>query len=125
MKVKFSRAVTYTPTWEGNDGLPAVEQFSVILKPMNMNDLFQTLDALGGIDESGRVKVNMQNLKPMLTELQHLLPKYVEKIAGLEDDNGVVTIEDIITYPRYVELAIELLMKLAEISNPSESATKN
>ncbi len=123
MKIKFSREVPYVPTWNSNRDLPEAEQVKVLLKPMRVGDLLLVMDAMGRKpgEEAGDDKVDVSRL---IQETGSILPKYA-KISNLEDDNGPVTIEEMLNYGAYMPLAAELLMECARVSMPSESAEGN
>jgi hypothetical protein len=132
MKVEFSRAVPYIPEWNGNRDLPKSEQFSTILKPLEMEDLMQVVDAiskarskLGDLsDIQGAMTEDTSTIKSMVSEVGHLIPKYVE-VNDLQDQTGEVTVQDIVKFPFYFGLSGELVAQLSEISMPNEEEVKN
>jgi hypothetical protein len=125
MKHRFSRVTNFTPTWNGNDTLPDADQLKTVIKPLVNDDLLLLMDALGSMKpQQPGVPTDAADLAKIVKEAGHILPKYVE-VSNLEDDNGPVTVVDITTYPTYLGLATELLMKCAEVSMPSENAEKN
>lgn len=132
MKVKFSKSVQFTPEWNKNRELPEKDQIKLVLKPLLFDDLLAIMDALGGnkiiqeVKESGAEAVRERvDMPRVIKEVGALLPKYVTEFSGLEDDVGPITIEEITQYPAFLGLAIEVLMKLAEISSPSEETEGN
>jgi hypothetical protein len=123
MKVKFSREITYFPEWNGNRTLPAEDQIKAIIKPMKVGDLLTVMDAMG-TKPGEEVDRNSMDLTRLFTETAHILPKYVT-VAGLEDEQGPVTIEDMLNFGHYVPLATELLMECARASMPSDNTEGN
>lgn len=133
MKVGFSREVSYTPTWKGNDELPKKEQITALLKPLEMEDLIQLMDSLqsmsgGAVDPESltadNITSNIDSVKALLSTCGHLIPNNTS-IEGLEDESGPVTSEDLVKFPYYMELSAELLTELGNISMPSEVEEKN
>lgn len=127
MKVAFSLTSEYTPEWNDNKKLPEAEQAKATLKTLESMDLLELADSLERQGVSGEVdtdKLSPADIKALLAETGRLLPKYVT-IAGIEGDEGPITIEQIITYPDFMALAVELLMELANISQPTEEDLKN
>ncbi len=41
MAIKINRSHQFTPTWQGNDQLPAAEQVSVSYNTLNVDDMFE------------------------------------------------------------------------------------
>lgn len=127
MKVKFSLVSEFTPEWNDNKKLPEAEQCKATLKTLESMDLLELADALERQGLEGEVDtstMSSKDIKSLLSETGRLLPKYVT-IEGIEGDDGPVTLEQIVTYPDFMELAVELLMKLANISQPNEGDVKN
>ncbi len=127
MKVSFSLTSEYTPTWNGNKELPEAEQAKATLKTLESMDLLELADALERQGVTGEVdteKMTPADIKALMGETGRLLPKYVT-IAGIEGDDGPITVEQITTYPDFMELAVELLMELANISQPTDDDLKN
>lgn len=123
MKLAFSRSVPYTPEWNGNKSLPEEDQIKCTLTPMKVGHLLDLMDAIG-IQGSDKVMVSAQQMSKVIGQLGHLVPEYIH-IKGLEDTDGPVTPDLLVQQAFYLELTTELVMKLAEISMPSENATKN
>lgn len=132
MKVKFSKKVTYIPTWNENSTLPVNEQVSVELCPMVTGDVMVLLDVFQSMADSEMVdgklvltSSNAQSIKKLVESAGEFVPKYA-KIFNLTDQDGSeITAEEIIKYPYYMELASEILGELAVISMPSEEEAKN
>ncbi len=133
MKKNFSRAVTYTPEWEGNRDLQVSDQIRATLRPMEFDDLMRVMDAMGGAKtiQAAAVSGNTEALKEgvdmtkFLKEVGEFIPKYVAEFSGLEDEQGPVPIADLVRYPVYMGLAFELLMHISTISMPTEETEKN
>ena len=123
MKIKFSREVPYTPTWNGTRDLPEEERVQAVIKPMTVKDLLLVMDAMGRRPGQPEEQGQMDMAK-LMAEAGNLLPRYVT-ITGLEDENGPVSVEDTVKYGAYTALAAELLMECARASMPSEAAEKN
>lgn len=121
MKYKFSRTIPYIPEWNGNRGLPAPDQIKVTIKPLTVEKLLLLMDALGDMKDG---QVNNTQIGAVLKEVGHLLPEHIG-IVGLEDTDGPVNVQDIITFPAYMGLATELLMQMASASMPTEGAEGN
>ncbi len=127
MKVKFSLSSDFTPEWNKNKELPEGEQCKAVLRTLESMDLLELADALERQGLEGEVDTSTMstaNIRSLLSETGRLLPKYVE-ITGIEGDEGPITLEQIVTYPDFMELAVELLMQLANISQPTEDDVKN
>lgn len=127
MRVKFSLITDFTPEWNGNKELPEDEQCKATLKTLENMDLLEFADSLERQGLEGEVDTSTmtsKDIKSLLRETGRLLPKYVT-IEGIEGDDGPVTLEQIVTYPDFMELAVELLMQLANISQPTEDDIKN
>jgi hypothetical protein len=129
MKISFSKEQKYVPTWRGNDTLPLEEQVSVTLKVMNMASLMGLLDVFSEVGLTGEVdteKVSNDKIKPIVAQFGSMMPEYVVDLKGLFDTAGeAMTVEDIVTYPVFLNLCLELLMKLTEISSPSDDDVGN
>lgn len=132
MKIKFSKSVAYTPTWNGNRDLPKEEQISVILKPMEFSDLMLMMDAMGGSktikaaqDGASEAEITSQiNITKVVAETADILLKYAE-VTGLEGDDGPLNVGEISRYPAFAGLNFEILMQLTQISMPSEKSEGN
>jgi hypothetical protein len=123
MKYAFSRSVKFVPTWNENEKLPEKDQVSFMLKPLELEDLFLLMDATQSGD--GSQAGNLQRVKGVVVNVGHLLPKYAT-MSGLTDPDGSdITIADLVVYPTFLNLASEVLMKLANISMPSEATSGN
>jgi hypothetical protein len=131
MRVKFSKSVAFTPTWNDNLKLPENERIQATLKPLEFDDLMTMMDAFGGanvvreaIASGAEAAQDQFDITKMLRNVGDILPRYVT-ITGLEDDDGPVDIDGVVRYPTYMGLAAELLIKVSEISMPTESDEKN
>ena len=126
MKVKFSREVKFTPGWNGNKGLPEDEQCTVILIPLQMGDLVSLIDVINefsGAAGGDEITVELEKAVSILTRIEHLKDNI--QIVNLEDDSGPVTSEDIVKFPRFMGLTMEIFNELAAISMPNEEDEKN
>ncbi len=129
MQISFSREQSYTPEWRGNDKLPEAEQFTATLTLLNVEDLMFLLDAFSEAGIGGEVEQSdlaVDQLKPILKSNGHLLPTYV-KVSNLKNSatGDEINIEQIVEFPFFLNLAAELLMKLAEVSSPSDDDVGN
>ena len=123
MKVNFSKEQVFIPTWNENDGLPKKDQVKVTLKPLKMGDLINLMDALQGLQNSGKDN-DVDAIRSMIDSVGHLLPEYCE-LGNLSHEQGEVNISELCEYPFFFELAAEILTALANMSMPSEDDTKN
>jgi hypothetical protein len=114
MKVNWSREVKFVPKWRGNDA-STEGHLVAVLKPMTLKDVLFLQDS---IQEAKRGDT-LDNAA-LLKACGDYLPKYVT-LQGAED----FTMEDVTQYAQFFDLAIELLMKVAEISQPNEADLKN
>jgi hypothetical protein len=128
MRVQFSKCVAYVPDWNDNKALPEAERVTTKLNVLAMGDLLLLMDTFqkqgieGKVDSDSLASVN---LSPILNQVGTLVPKYCQ-ISGLSwEDGSPVSADDVASVPNFLHLAAELLMKLAEISTPSEADEKN
>ena len=128
MKIQFSLSREYTPTWDGNDELPEKEQIKAVIKALENADLMELADAMerAGMKEGvvDTTDIPVKTSKILLEEVGRLHPKYVV-ISGLEGDDGPIDIGTIVSYPVFNSLSMELLMELANMSQPDEDDVKN
>jgi len=128
MKITFSKTSTYVPEWRDNNLLDPSEQCSTVLSIMDVGDLLFLLDHFSEAGVEGEVEVadvDTAQLKPILEACGHLLPKYVVLNNLTDQDGTVISIEDIVKYPFFLNLSAELLMKLAEQSSPNDDDEGN
>lgn len=132
MRVNFSKAVEYIPEWNGNTSLPTVQQIKVTLRPMRFEHVMSVMDAMGGnaalaAAQGGSAEelAAQINTAHVVTEIATILPMYAENLLNLDGDEGALSIADISTYPSFMNLAVELLMKLVSISTPTETDEGN
>jgi len=129
MKVDFSTTVPFTPEWRQNRELPKEEQVSCDLTVLDMNALMSLVDAFTAMGIEGTVdtdNLDTAKIKPILEQFGSLLPAHIENFIGLYDKSGrAVTVEDVVKYPRFLNLALELLMQLSTISSPSDDDAGN
>ena len=127
MKVQFSLKTVYTPKWNGNEELPKKQRVTADLQALESMDLLTLADALeraGFSKEDGEVEVGHEQAKTLLEAVGDLLPKYAV-IVNLEGEDGPLGVDEVVKYPLFQELAMELLMALAGISQPTEDDVKN
>ena len=129
MKIDFSVSVPFVPEWRGNDKLPAKEQIKMDLEVLELGALMQLVDAFtkaGLQNEASPENMDVGAMQPILDKFGDVLPKHVKNLKGLFDASGkAVSIEDVAKYPVFLNLGVEILMKLAEISSPSDADVKN
>lgn len=126
MKVKFSREVKYIPEWNGNRELSEDEQFTATLIPLQMGDLVSLIDVINEFSsaEPGEEKsVELEKAVSILSRIEHLQNNI--RLENLEDESGPVTPEDIVKFPRFMGLTMEIFNELAAISMPNEEDEKN
>jgi len=132
MKVSFSKSVEYTPTFAGNDKLPAKQQMKAQVSPCELGDLFSIIEVFqslgledpagGDIDTSKLSSSQMKGLPEMCAKV---LPSTC-KISNLTDGDGNdLTVEDVVKYPFFLPLAMELVGMVAHISSPSDEDEGN
>jgi hypothetical protein len=129
MQISFSREHVYAPEWNGNNNLDPAEQFTATLKILDVGDLLFLLDAFSNAGVEGKVEVSdvgTAQLRPILETVGHLLPKYatIKNLRNKESETDI-DIAQIVEFPYFMSLSVELLMKLAEVSTPSETDEKN
>lgn len=122
MKAGFSLTKRYVPTFKGNDKLSAAEQMVAVLSMPEVGEVFQILDRLqaGGFESGDEKKLTMTQAISLVTEAGHLVPKYV-KLENAED----FTIDDVVKFPPFFQLAAELMFALVDFAQPDEDDTKN
>lgn len=129
MKTDFSKSHDYTPDWNGNQDLPEDEQIKSVLDVLDMDALMALLDAFTEVGLEGEVDtdtVDASKIKPVLEQFGDLLPKHVSSLTGLFGKAGeALTIEDVVKYPKFLNLSLEFLMELSRISSPTDDDTKN
>lgn len=129
MKIDFSSSVPYVPEWRGNQKLPPKEQVKCDLEVLQLGDLMSLVDAFSQAGLASNAKpeeIETGQMNPILDKFAVILPNHVKNLKGLYDASGkAVAVEDIIKYPVFLNLGVELLMKLAEISSPSDDDEKN
>lgn len=132
MKFNFSSEIKFVPDWNGNKSLPADQQLSCTIKPMILGDMMQLMDAMGPtttdgpqeVDENGNVKITGQQAMKIVAVAKDILPRYVT-LQNLEDDDGPVGVEKIVTYVQYLPLATEVIMACINSSTPSAATEGN
>lgn len=129
MKIEFSTIIPYTPTWKGNDQLPENERITCKLKVLEMGALLSLVDAFSAAGLEGQVdteKVKGDKIEKVLGQFGSLIPQHVEDFTGLYNASGeAISVDDVVKYPVFLNLGLELLMKLAEISSPKDDDEGN
>lgn len=128
MKIAFSKCVEYVPEWNGNRKLPPADQVRCRLNVIDMGDLFLLLDVFQKLGISGKVDtdaVTTTALTEVIREAGRMIPKYVQVENLTWPDGSAVTPSDMAGLPNFLHLDAELLMKLAEISAPTDTDEKN
>ena len=119
MKSGFSKEITYVPDALGNRELPEAEQVKAKLQLMTVGDVLEAVEALSAhANEDGKVDLSQQ--KAFVSEGKKYLLKYVT-IVGAED----FTLEDVVSYGRFMPLAVDIFQELLKVSQPSEQDVKN
>lgn len=120
MKAGFSLTSRYVPDWNKNKSLPEKDQLVATLSMPTVQDVFSILDRFsangvtGAVDTS--VSLGMKRNTAIAAEAGEYLPKYV-KLEGNED----FSVEDLVKYPPYFALAVELLFALVSYAQPNEA----
>jgi len=120
MKHKFTKQITFTPAWNGNDKLPADEQVKVKISVMTFADLMAMLDAMReNVGADGKPEA-----AKVLMSAGALLSKYAQ-VDNLMDDDGPVDVAKVVNYSEYISLAMEIMLKLSAISTPGDNDAGN
>lgn len=123
MKSGFSLTKNFVPKWKGNDALNPADQFVAKLSMPTVQDVFSILDRLAANGISGKTdsaSVGFERAQAIAAEAGSYLPKYVE-LVNAED----FSITDVISFPPYFDLAVELLFALIAFAQPGEADEKN
>lgn len=128
MKAGFSLTKRFVPTWADNDKLNGADQCVAVLSMPTTADVFDILERLRSSGVDGKVDDQEQKAlgndivraRTLLIEAGKYIPQYV-KLENAED----FSIEDVVKYPPYYPLAVELLFALVKFSQPTEADTKN
>ena len=122
MKAGFSLTKRYAPQFAGNKQLAAEQQLIATLKMPEVNDLFAILDRLqdAGFKQGNEGDLSLAQATQIAKEAGQYLPKYVT-LENAED----FTIKDVISFPPYFGLAVELLFALVNFAQPTETDQKN
>jgi hypothetical protein len=127
MKVDFSLKTTYTPKFNDNDKLPKKTRMTVDLEALESLDLISLADAFqrAGLGEAvDTAGIEHEQAKALLEAVGDLLPKYCV-IHNLHSNDGEIGTEVVVKYPPFQDLALEILMALAGVSQPTEDDVKN
>ncbi len=128
MKVEFSLVTIYIPEWEDNHKLAKHDQVTVECTAMGTTDLLLLGDALHRAniedDQTDTNSIRTDQAEILLSISADMIPKYC-KILNLEDSDGVVNADRVVTVPRYNNLGLEILMNLAGVVTPKEEDLKN
>jgi hypothetical protein len=121
MKSGFSLTKRFVPTWNGNIDANAADQLVAVFNMPTIKDLFDIIDVLqtNGLTDSD-IKGKLEQNAKVANEAGTYLPKYVQ-LQNAED----FTIEDVVKYPPYFALAVELLFALIAYAQPGEGDAKN
>lgn len=126
MKIKFSREITFTPTWRDNDKLPENERIVAKLTVMNVQDFIEAVEFIASAKGIGVVsEANIVQTKGLLEAARNFLPKYVKLSNFVDDENKEITVDMVVTNATLLNLTAELFMKLVEVSQPSDADLKN
>lgn len=128
MKVKFSRVIDYIPEYNDNRKLSAPDQIKTKLTVLTLAELAfvgEIIAKLGLDKEKGTLDaVKSSALKEMAADLAGILTAHVT-LSGLEDETGPVEVAQLASLAPYMQLSLELLVELANISAPGETDVKN
>lgn len=127
MKVDFSLKTTFTPKFQGNDELPKAKRMTVDLQALESLDLIALADAFkrAGLDKDvDSDDIEHDQAKALLEAVGDMLPKYCV-FNNLQSNDGDIGVEVVIKYPPFQDLALEVLMALAGVSQPTEEDVKN
>lgn len=121
MKAGFSLVKKFVPKWNGNRD--ASEPLTVTMKMPEVGDVFSMLDVLKTqqvTTDADASSVGIERSRIIAKECGVYLPRYIE-LDNAED----FKIEDVVKYPPYFPLAIELLFELLAYAQPNEAEVKN
>lgn len=122
MKVTgFSKSQPFTPEFNGNKELPEPDQFRVTLTALTLSELITVQDTIAQAQPEDGEKANTEQLRSLVELNGPVLLKHVTIVQGADG----FTLEDIAEYAHFFQLALELLKKLNEISQPTERDVKN
>lgn len=123
MKVNFSTAKVFVPTWNGNDKTDPKDQLTAEFTMPDIFDVFDITDVLAnsGVKNADESKaVDFTRARRVAEKAGQYLPKYVA-LKGAEN----FTIKDVVSYSAFFALATELLFALVEFARPDETDVKN
>lgn len=130
MQIAFSRSVPYVPEFNKNKALPEDKQIKTLLVALEFGELISVTDALqraglDKVDTTRLAEIDLAKMKAVIEMAGELIPAHVKSLEGLNDSDGPVKTTDLLSYSPYIELGFELLVKLVNISSPSETDAKN
>ena len=127
MQLDFNNESTFTPKWKGND--TSDSPFTVTIRDMDLVDLIVVADAMTSVKltndtiDAGNIPVT--EIKTLLVSAKDILPKYCS-VSDLTFQNGnAVTIQDIVSSSRYIDLMLEIFSQMVNVSEVSETDQKN
>lgn len=129
MKFSFSKDVDYVPTFNGNRDLKPDEQIRVKFKIMELGDFLTLADALSeannGKKDIDSDAMTVDQIRPLLRDAGHLLPKYVTIFNLVDDDGNAIGPEKVASLATFIPFAAELLVQLTQVSMPKGQDEKN
>jgi hypothetical protein len=122
VKTNFSLKQLYTPEWNGNKTLPEKDQLVAVMSMPDVQDTFEIIERLqaNGVTAQDSATVGFARARAIAAQAGEYIPKYMV-LEGAEN----FSVEDVIKYPPYFNLAVELLFELVRFAQPSEDDTKN
>lgn len=120
MKVKFTKSVTFTPLWNNNTALPDDEKVTVTVNVMSFADLMKLLDSM----REFKADDGAPDASKLLVAAGDLLGRYAT-VHNLSDDEGPVDMQKLTKYSAFIGLAMEIMLKLSEVSTPSADDVGN
>lgn len=122
----FSLKKKYVPTFAENDKADVNDQLVVTMSMPTVQDVFSIAERMQKHGVSTEVTTDNKTLSmdrniSIAQECGEFLPKYIELSSGAEG----FAIQDVISYPPYFPLAVELLFALLAFAQPNEADAKN
>lgn len=124
MKVDWSKEVHFIPEWNENTTLPDNAQLKATFKLLDNGELQQVREEIKDAgfkeDENGKITVGEAQTPFIINSIKKYLPGHVT-LTG----NDNFKVEDVVAYPQFIPLAMELFFKLVNDSAPKANDVKN
>lgn len=114
----------FVPTFKDNDKAEVNDQLVATMSMPTVEDVFAIADRLSasgvGEGKTDSTSLTMARNTMIAKECGQYVPKYIT-LSG----NEGFTVEDVVKYPPYFALAVELLFALVAFAQPNEADVKN